>query len=60
MELVLEKLPYKKDELDPIMSEDTIKYHRDNLASGYVKRYNEGKGDTEFNEGDQVYFITLK
>ena len=38
MDLVLEKLPYGKDELEPVMSADTIKYHRDNLAAGYVKR----------------------
>lgn len=50
MKLILEKIPYKKNELDPIMSEDTIKYHRDKLAAGYVKRYNEGKGDLNFNE----------
>jgi Fe-Mn family superoxide dismutase len=49
-ELHLEKLPYKKDALSPVMSEETIKYHRDNLAASYVKRFNEGKGDLSFNE----------
>jgi Fe-Mn family superoxide dismutase len=49
-ELVLEKLPYDKKELDPIMSQDTIDYHYGKLAAGYVKRYNAGEGDAKFNE----------
>lgn len=44
------KLPYKKDALDPVMSEDTIKYHYGKLYKTYVERYNEGEGDPEFNE----------
>ena len=48
--LVLEKLPYDKKELDPIMSQDTIDYHYGKLAAGYVKRYNAGEGNTKFNE----------
>ena len=48
--LVLEKLPYDKKELDPVMSEDTIDYHYGKLAAGYVKRYNSGEGDAKFNE----------
>ena len=64
MKLVLEKLPYAKDDLSPVMSEDTIKYHRDNLAAGYVKRYNEGKGDAKFNEAGaflhNIFFPQLK
>ena len=49
-ELVLEKLPYGKKELGPIMSQDTIDYHYGKLAAGYVKRYNAGEGDAKFNE----------
>ena len=64
MSLVLEKLPYAKDELDPIMSADTLKYHRDNLAAGYVKRYNKGEGDAKFNEAGaflhNIFFPQLK
>jgi Fe-Mn family superoxide dismutase len=64
MKLVLEKLPYAKNGLDPIMSEDTIRYHRDKLAAGYVNRYNEGKGDAEFNEAGaflhNIFFPQLK
>jgi len=50
VKLSLEKLPYKKNALSPVMSEETIKYHRDDLAAGYVRRFNEGKGDLSFNE----------
>lgn len=64
MKLKLEKINYKKDELSPVMSEDTIKYHRDNLAAGYVKRFNEGKGDAKFNEAGaflhNIFFPQLK
>jgi Fe-Mn family superoxide dismutase len=50
-ELVQKKLSFKKDELDPVMSEDTIKYHFDGLASKYFERYNSGEGDAKFNYG---------
>jgi Fe-Mn family superoxide dismutase len=50
-ELVQNKLGFKKDELDPVMSEDTIKYHFDGLASKYFERYNAGEGDADFNYG---------
>lgn len=48
--LHLEKINYGKKDLNPVMSEETLKYHRDNLAAGYVKRFNQGKGDLKFNE----------
>jgi len=48
----LEQLPlaYKKDQLEPAISEDTMKYHYGKLAKSYVERYNDGEGDPEFNE----------
>ncbi len=48
----LEQLPlnYKKDELEPAISEDTMKYHFGKLAKAYVDRYNDNEGDAEFNE----------
>ena len=49
-ELKLNPLPYKKTELAPVMSKDTIDYHYGKLAAGYVKRYNAGEGDADFNE----------
>lgn len=48
--LFLEKLKFKSDDLAPVMSEDTIKYHYSKLAAGYVSRYNNGVGDPDFNE----------
>lgn len=48
--LELESLPYKRGELDPVMSEATVDYHYGKLAKGYVERYNSGEGDAEFNE----------
>jgi|TARA_Y100000287_G_C14233655_1_gene363429 Fe-Mn family superoxide dismutase len=50
MKLYLEKIDYDYEDLDPVMSKDTLKYHRDNLAASYVDRFNEGKGDTDFNK----------
>lgn len=49
-QLVQEKLPYNKKDLDPVMSEATIDYHYGKLAAGYVKKYNAGEGDAKFNE----------
>ena len=42
-DLVLEKLPYTKSGLAPVMSQATIDYHYGELAKGYVDRYNKGK-----------------
>ena len=47
--LTLEPLPYKETDLKGVMSKETIDYHYHSLAAGYVKRYNEGKGDPKFN-----------
>ena len=43
-------LPYKKDDLEPALSEDAIKYHYGKLYKGYVDRFNNGEGDADFNE----------
>lgn len=37
-------------DLEPVMSEETIKYHYGKLAAGYVSKYNDGIGDSSFNE----------
>jgi Fe-Mn family superoxide dismutase len=50
MKLKLEKINYGKKDLSPVMSEDTLSYHRDNLAAGYIKRFNNKEGDSSFNE----------
>jgi len=53
-ELKQEKLRFQKDQLDPVMSEATIKYHYDGLAAKYSERYNKGEGDADFNYGGSV------
>jgi Fe-Mn family superoxide dismutase len=42
-------LPYAIDELEPVLSADSINYHYEHLAKGYAKRYNAGQGDADFN-----------
>jgi Fe-Mn family superoxide dismutase len=47
--LVLDSLPYKKTELLPAISQDTLDYHYGHLAKGYVERFNSNQGDRDFN-----------
>jgi Fe-Mn family superoxide dismutase len=49
-ELVLEKLPYARTALTPVLSKSSIDYHYGELAKGYVDRFNRGEGDKKFNE----------
>ena len=49
-ELSLNKLPYDRKDLEPVMSEATLDYHYGKLAKGYVDRYNKKEGDPYFNE----------
>ena len=64
MKLSLEKINYSYKDLSPVMSEDTLKYHRDKLAAGYVKRFNAEEGDSGFNEAGaflhNLFFPQLK
>jgi Fe-Mn family superoxide dismutase len=57
------KLKYNRKELNPIMSEDTLKYHYDGLAAKYSERYNAGEGDSDFNYGGamlhNIFFSNL-
>ena len=39
-------LPYGINDLEPVMSADTINYHYENLAKGYAKRYNADTGNS--------------
>ncbi len=48
--LEIKSLPYKKTELAPSISEDTLNYHFEKLAKTYAERYNKGEGDSVFNE----------
>lgn len=63
-DLELNKLPYARNELAPVMSEATIDYHYATLAKGYVTRYNAGEGDADFNEAGaylhNLFFPQLK
>lgn len=57
------RLRYDKTELDPVLSEATLKYHHDGLAAKYFERYNQGEGDADFNYGGamlhNLYFGNL-
>ena len=58
------ELSYRKDSLDPAMSEDTMKYHYGKLYKGYLERYNNGEGDADFNEAGaflhSIYFTQFQ
>jgi len=62
--LILQPLPYKTNSLEPVMSQKTIDYHYTHLAGGYVKRFNKGEGDPEFNKAGaflhNIYFPQFK
>jgi len=47
--LVLNKLSYSKEDLDPAISKQTMDYHYGKLAQSYVDRFNKGEGDDKFN-----------
>jgi len=49
--LVLEKLPYKTSDLAPVLSQENVEYHYNVLSNGYVDRYNNREGDSDFNYG---------
>lgn len=48
--LELQRLPYSREGLAPVMTLATVNYHYGKLAKGYVDRYNSGEGDAAFNE----------
>jgi len=62
--LIQTKLPYARDDLEPSMSKDTIDYHYGELYGGYVKRFNKGEGDADFNEAGaflhNIYFTQFQ
>jgi Fe-Mn family superoxide dismutase len=61
--LVLEKLPYSRNGLAPVLSKVAIDYHYGELAKGYVDRFNKGEGDKTFNEAGaflhNIFFTQL-
>ena len=64
IKLVLEKLPYEKSDLEPVMSQRTIDYHYGKLAKTYVDRFNNNEGDDQFNRAGaflhNIFFPQLK
>lgn len=49
-ELALDRLNYSLDDLDPVISNENLNFHYNKLARNYVRRYNAGEGDLDFNE----------
>ena len=48
--LVQESLSYDLDDLEPVLSEDAMKYHYNKLHRGYIEKFNASEGDPDFNE----------
>jgi Fe-Mn family superoxide dismutase len=57
--LELKPLPYAQGDLAPALSADNIKFHFGTLARNYVKRYNAGEGDADFNAAGAFLHNTL-
>jgi Fe-Mn family superoxide dismutase len=57
-------LPYKRTDLDPVLSQQSLDYHYGSLYKGYVDRYNSGEGDADFNEAGaflhNIYFAQFQ
>jgi Fe-Mn family superoxide dismutase len=49
-----ESIDYNRNELDPVMSKQTLDYHYGKLAGGYVDRYNKKEGNDAFNYGGAI------
>lgn len=58
-----DRLNFKRDALEPVLSEDAIDLHYGKLYKGYVDRFNKGEGDADFNEAGawlhSMYFAQL-
>lgn len=50
-------LPFKKNELEPVMSAETIDYHHGELYKGYVEKSNKGIGGKFQNAGAFLHTI---
>ena len=57
-------LPYSRTDLVPAISKETLDYHYGELYKTYVKRFNAGEGDLDFNEAGaflhSIYFSQFK
>ena len=57
--LELKPLPYAQGALAPVLSQDNINFHFGTLARNYVKRFNAGEGDADFNAAGAFLHNTL-
>lgn len=62
--LILEKLPYVKTDLNPVLSKESLDIHYGKLAKAYVDRFNSNEGDSNFNKAGAIlhnlFFPQLK
>lgn len=62
--LTQDRLRYKRNDLDPVLSQETLDVHYGKLAKAYVDRYNKGEGDSDFNYGGarlhNIYFAQFR
>ena len=62
--LITKDLPYKKNDLDPVMNYKTLDYHYEHLAKNYAINYNNNKGDKKYNKAGyflhDIFFQQLK
>lgn len=58
------QLPYAKTDLGKSLSKATLDYHYGKLYKGYVDRFNNGEGDSNFNEAGaflhEIYFTQFQ
>jgi Fe-Mn family superoxide dismutase len=58
------KLNYSHTDLQPVLSKQTLDYHFDSLAQGYVKKFNNNEGDPKFNKAGaflhEIYFSQFR
>lgn len=57
--LELKSLPYAQGDLAPVLSQDNVNFHFGTLARNYVKRFNAGEGDADFNAAGAFLHNTL-
>lgn len=63
-ELEIVKLSYSENQLTPVISGASMRYHYGKLAHGYAERFNKGEGDKTFNYAGawlhNVYFTQFR
>ena len=63
-QIELAPLKYSYTDLNPCLSKETLELHYDTLAKGYVKRYKNKEGDSDFNYAGaflhNIYFAQFR